>query len=281
MTEVGDGPMTGADDGPERAAARTMGKGVLRPQEAAEQFTLRRHEPPADLAPFLDYFWIVRWDLQGQPFYDQRILPHPNVNLAFDDTGAAVYGVDTKIFTRRITGTGKVLGVRFRPGGFRPFGASAVSELNDRVVPASEFFGPPAEATCRDVMAATADEAMIAPAADLLRAAAPPPDPVAKQVAAIVARITSDQALRRVSQLTEVCGISERTLQRMFGEYVGVSPKWVLRRARLHEAALRADAGDEIDWAHLAASLGYADQAHLTRDFTATIGMSPARYAGT
>jgi AraC-like DNA-binding protein len=51
-----------------------------------------------------------------------------------------------------------------------------------------------------------------------------------------------------------------------------------MRRARLHEAAQRADSGDPVDWAVLAADLGYADQAHLTRDFTATLGVPPTRY---
>ncbi len=59
---------------------------------------------------------------------------------------------------------------------------------------------------------------------------------------------------------------------------MGVSPKWVMRRARLHEAAERADSGEPVDWAELAADLGYADQAHLTGDFAATIGIFPTRY---
>jgi AraC-like DNA-binding protein len=33
-----------------------------------------------------------------------------------------------------------------------------------------------------------------------------------------------------------------------------------------------------VDWAALAADLGYADQAHLTRDFTAALGMPPSRF---
>ena len=54
-----------------------------------------------------------------------------------------------------------------------------------------------------------------------------------------------------------------------------------MRRARLHEAALRAEAGGpaSVNWAALAADLGYADQAHLARAFTAAIGVPPARYA--
>lgn len=52
-----------------------------------------------------------------------------------------------------------------------------------------------------------------------------------------------------------------------------------MRWARLHEAAGRADDGEPVDWAALARDLGYADQAHLTRDFAATIGVPPSRYA--
>ena len=173
----------------------------------------------------------------------------------------------------------KALGVRFLPAGFRPFYSAPIFTLNDRVVPASAIFGPEAELAWEAVMAAGSAEAMIAIAADLLRGAAPQSDPVIDQVAGVVARITADPELRRVAQVAGACAIPERRLQRLFADYVGVSPKWVMRRARLHEAALRADAGDVVDWATLAADLGYADQAHLTRDFTATLGVTPARYA--
>jgi AraC-like DNA-binding protein len=259
--------------------AAAMGAGVLRQEAAASRLKLARHQPPADLARFIDFFWVVRWELTGQPPHEQAILPHPNVNLAFEAAGAAVYGVDTAIFTRRLSGAGKALGVRFRPGGFRPYYRGRIATLTDRVVPAAEIFGPAVGPALDGVLAADGDETMIAAAAGLLRAAAPRPDPMAEQVAGIVSRITTDTALRRVGELAAVFGIAERRLQRLFAEYVGVSPKWVMRRARLHEAALRADTGDVVDWASLAADLGYADQAHLTRDFTATIGVPPSRYA--
>jgi AraC-like DNA-binding protein len=120
---------------------------------------------------------------------------------------------------------------------------------------------------------------MTACAEALLGAVLPGRDPGADLAADMVARITADPALRRVDELSSVSGMTVRSLQRLFADYVGVSPKWVMRRARLHEAAERADSGELVDWAELAASLGYADQAHLTRDFTDTIGISPTRYA--
>ena len=120
---------------------------------------------------------------------------------------------------------------------------------------------------------------MIGCAEGLLCSVLPERDRMAEQAAALVSRITDDPALRRVDELSAASGMTARSLQRLFADYVGVSPKWVMRRARLHEAAERADSGDPIDWAELAADLGYADQAHLTRDFTATLGISPTRYA--
>jgi AraC-like DNA-binding protein len=246
---------------------------------AAERLTLARHAPSAALAPFVDFFWILHWDLRGQAPHEQTILPHPNVNLGFEVTGAGIFGVDRKLFSRTLSGQGKALGVRFRPGGFRPFWHAPVSQLTDRVAPAIQLFGPAAEHTRKLIMDVKDDAEMLGQASELLMRARPEPDPATDQAAALVARITADPGLRRVDELAEASGLTVRSLQRLFADYVGVSPKWVMVRSRLHEAALRADGGDPVDWAQLALDLGYADQAHLTRDFTTTLGVPPARYA--
>ena len=278
-----------------------MGRGVLRPDLAALNFRLTRHAPSGVLAPFVDYYWIPRWDLRGKPPYQQTILPHPNVHLVFEASGAGIFGVDRRLFTRTLSGLGLALGVRFTAGGFRPFWQAPISQLTDRVVPAARLFGPRAEKTRQAIMRDSdagrfdtggfdtggfyaggfdADDArMIGWAEALLRSVLPERDPLAEQVAALVSHITDDPGLRRVDQLAAESGMTARTLQRLFADYVGVSPKWVMRRARLHEAAERADSGEPVDWACLASDLGYADQAHLTRDFTVTIGVPPSRYA--
>jgi len=270
-----------------------MGRGVLRPDLAATRFRLARYQPSDPLAPFVEYYWIPRWDLRGEPPHAQTILPHPNVHLVFEASGAGIFGVDRRLFTRSLSGLGLAFGVRFLAGCFRPFWQAPISQLTDRVVPAARLFGPQAEKTRQAIMRVSADSAGSAGAADseeadawmigyaeaLLCSVRPDQDPVAEQVAALVSRITADPGLRRVDQLAAASGMTARSLQRLFADYVGVSPKWVMRRARLHEAAERADSGEPVDWASLAADLGYADQAHLTRDFTATIGISPTRYA--
>src|ERR1700728_643763 len=247
-------------------------------EATASMFQLSRHRPSAALRPFVDFHWIVRWDLSGQQPYEQKILPHPNVNLAFEESGSAVFGVDRKLFVRRIGGRGKALGVRFSPGGFRPFWNAPVSRLTDRTIPAAEVFGAAAEAAQAAIMEASSDAAMVARAEEFLARELPGRDPVAESVADMVSLINGDPSLTRVDQLAAMSGLSVRRLQRLFAEYVGVGPKWVMRRARLHEAAQRADRGDVADWAAMAADLGYSDQAHLTREFSTLIGVPPTRY---
>jgi len=48
---------------------------------------------------------------------------------------------------------------------------------------------------------------------------------------------------------------------------------------RLHEVGERLASGADIDWVRLAGELGYADQAHFIRDFTAMVGETPTHYA--
>src|ERR1700748_131198 len=227
-----------------------MGRGVLRPDLAASVIRLDGHKPADALAPFVDYYWIVRWDLRGQPPHEQTVLPHPNVHLVFEASGAGIFGVDLRLFTRALSGRGLWCGVRFAPGGSRPFWQAPISQLTDRVVPAARLFGPRAEKTRQAIMDDfdlggfdVDDGVMIGRAEALLLSVLPERDPLAGQSAALVSRITDDPGLRRVDELAASSGLSVRTLQRLFADYVGVSPKWGVRRARLHDAAEHAGSG--------------------------------------
>jgi AraC-like DNA-binding protein len=263
----------------ERTNPEEMGRGVLYPELLATKVRLSRPEPSEAVARFVENYWVVAWDLRGKASHESRILPHPTVHLVFEEPGPSVYGIVRGPFSRRIAGFGHVLGVRFRPGCFRPFLGHAVADLADRVVPAADLFGPEVLATQQAVLGTRDDAEMTRHAEEFLLARLPEPDPVADEVAEMVAVITADPTLVRVDAVADLLGVSVRRLQRLFAEYVGASPKWVLRRARLHEAAERASRGSRIDWSALAVELGYADQAHLTRDFTAAVGAPPAAYA--
>ena len=61
--------------------------------------------------------------------------------------------------------------------------------------------------------------------------------------------------------------------------YVGVSPKWVISRYRLHDAIEQLMQSVPTDWAAFALQLGYFDQAHFIRDFRKLVGRAPGAYA--
>jgi len=120
---------------------------------------------------------------------------------------------------------------------------------------------------------------MIERATGFLVARMPPSDTNVERVASLAASIMSDHAITRVEHLVAATGIEVRALQRLFREYVGVSPKWTINRYRLHEALERIAAGEAVDWSALALDLGYFDQAHFIRDFRRLVGVSPGAYA--
>jgi AraC-like DNA-binding protein len=242
-------------------------------------FQLDRVLASPDLATLVERYWQVSWDLPPGRRSPVTLLPHPCVNLAFDRGVVAVAGVGTELFTYVQEGRGRVFGVKFRPGGFRPFIRGPVSALTDQTRPLSTLWGADADRFAVSLGAARDLPELVAVAERYLRAHWPPPDPEVETVGRIVHALLQDRTITRVDEVCARFGLSQRTLQRLFQRYVGVSPKWVLRRYRLHEAAARLAAGTSATWAEVAADLGYYDQPHFIRDFTRAVGMTPATYA--
>jgi AraC-like DNA-binding protein len=243
------------------------------------EFRLDRVPASSDLAELVERYWLVSWDLPLGHSGSVTLLPHPCVNVVFDRGMVAVAGVGTDRFTYTYTGSGRVFGIKFRPGAFRPFLGRPVVELTDQTRPLATLWGADADRFAADLAGASDLDALVAVAERHLRAHWPDRDPEVASVCRIVHAMLHDREITRVEEVAERFGIAPRTLQRMFQRYVGVSPKWVLRRYRLHEAAARLAEGTDRSWADVAADLGYFDQPHFIRDFTRAIGMPPAAYA--
>lgn len=254
-----------------------------------------RLEPAPALLPFIDCYWMVRWDLRGHPPFLAETLPHPCVYWATERGDSTIGGVADARFTRRLEGRGRVFGVRFRPGGFYPFYRRPLAGLTGRTVSLREVFGAPGAALRRELVAldraalaaeptaghdpdAAADEAMMDRTDQFLLARLPAADPRLAEVSTIVHTIATTPGLTRVETVAARFGTTVRSLQRLFSQWVGVSPKWVIKRYRLHEAIAQAEGGAPVSWSRLALELGYADQAHFNRDFKALVGRSPGEY---
>ncbi|NEW52338.1 AraC family transcriptional regulator [Nocardia cyriacigeorgica] len=264
------------------ASALADRKGILHPDEQARHRTLVRLPVGPDLADVIDWYWSVRWDLRGQPPYSAQVLPFPCVNVTFErsesKTGGFVNGVCTTKFVRELSGVGETFGIRFRAGGFGAFTGLDVGEFRDRAVALAEVL-PEADRLTQAVLAESSDAGRRAVVESFFGHGVSAPDPNYALVLRIVDAMAADEELTRVDQVTERFAVSTRTLQRLFRRYIGAGPKWVLRRYRLQDAADLLAHGRIEDLAALSAELGYYDQAHFTREFTAEIGMAPLEYA--
>jgi AraC-like DNA-binding protein len=261
-------------------------RGILRPAETAERAGLRRDAPVSEpLRPFVERYWSVRWDLTGRPPFRLEVLSHPSVNLSVESgseprfgvpmPAVLVHGVVTERFTVDLAGAGRVSAVKFRPGGFAAF--AGVLPARNSVVPLGAELGPSAGDLLAAVLAEEDDDARAAVLDAALLSRAPDPPDAYVDLLGLVAEMIEDRSLVRVDQVAALGAMSVRSLQRLFATFVGVSPKAVLARYRLQDAAAAIDAGAD-DLAALAASLGWFDQAHFSRDFHAVVGVTPSSY---
>lgn len=255
-------------------------RGVVDAEAIRRESPAGRFLPDGPLADLVEHFWTVSWDLEGQEPLIRETLPHPSVHLVIEAGRSGLAGVHTGRFIRTLKGRGRVLGIKFLPGCFRPFWEDPVSDLTDRVLPLGEAFGTEGEGLEAAVLECGEDaEAAMALAEAFLLRRLPAPDTKAQLARRMVARILEDRELSQVESVAQEAGLSLRALQRLFQEYVGVSPKWVIQRYRLHDAMEKLEANESVDLPALALSLGYYDQAHFIKAFKTFLGRTPAVYA--
>jgi AraC-like DNA-binding protein len=252
-------------------------RGVLHLGRAEPDPRLERFEAGEALHAFVEHYWSVTWE--EQPRVTRETVPHPSVHLVLEPGRSELHGVYPHRFSRIIEGSGRVLGTKFRPGGFRAFAKESVARLTGKIVAPSSVFGPSIYKLEAEAAACAEAGAAFEVVEAFLTQFNPTPTAELAAVDEIVRSIVADRSITRVEMLAERFDVGLRQLQRVFRDYVGVSPKWVIRRYRLIEAAERLRCRDDtIDFALLALDLGYSDQSHFIRDFKDMVGRTPADY---
>ncbi|WP_051389299.1 AraC family transcriptional regulator [Arthrobacter sp. 35W] len=270
------------------APPTTTDVGILRPELVGRAFALERFACHPALEPYIEHYWAVAWSLPQAAVQPSEVLSHPAVHLTIEEgsadrfgvamPAALLHGVPTRRFEIGLSGQGRVLGAKFRPGGFAAFSGLAVDGLTDAVRPAESFW--PAAAGLLGLVPEGDDDGARCRALDgFLVERLPDPDPRYPEVLAIIADALAERSITTVEELARRHGIGVRTLQRLIRRYVGVGAKWLIGRYRLHDALADLQADPGRDLSELALGLGWYDQAHFTRDFSAAVGTSPARYA--
>jgi AraC-like DNA-binding protein len=256
-------------------------KGQLTP---SADVALERRLPGEAAAAFVRHYWLPRWSLPSGEVRREAVLEYPSANLAIEPRMAALHRAARGLSTRTLTGSGWAFGALLRPGVARGWTGGSL-RAQPLVVPLGALGNGEAAAALSSCVPAVRTALTVADSSSAIAAfeaaltTLPAPDGDARLVDAIVAAVEEDRGLLRVEQLAERFGLGVRSLQRLIAGHLGFGPKWLIQRYRLQEAAaaLRSDAPPPL--AALAADLGYADQAHFSREFKAVIGATPGAYA--
>jgi AraC-like DNA-binding protein len=244
-----------------------------------------RYPPPPHLAAVVQRFWVPVWSVPAGERSTQKVLQHPVCLLVVTPDYARFYGVTSGLSTTTLTGDGWAVGVMLTPAAGYLVAQAPLAAYADRAVDLTEIVGDQ-ERDLRDrVRGAMADDPRSADGHALATAAygdllgeVGPVDTEGELVEQVVSFVDQHREVTRVRQVCDALDLSERALQRLVHRRIGLTPKWLIQRRRLHEAAelLRTRGMAQAD---IAAWLGYADQAHFVRDFARVTGMTPGRLA--
>ncbi|MBE1444162.1 helix-turn-helix transcriptional regulator [Paenibacillus sp. OAS669] len=243
------------------------------------KYVLNRYTPSEDIGFFVKHYWIASWDLTGQEPYLQSVVPNPCVNLLFQSGRSAVYAAAKQTYSILLQGKGCVVGAKFKPGGFYPFIKKPVSEALQQPIAVHDMLGIEAREAEELLLSQSDETRMVELLEDLLRPKLPEQDEQVVLVNQIVDRIALEREITKVEQVSECFAMNKRKLQRLFEQYVGLSPKTVIKLYRLQNAAEAMDRGQQPDLLELSLKLGYYDQSHFIKDFKATVGKTPEAYA--
>ena len=249
--------------------------------------TMARYEASLEFAGFLRWFWIPVWSVPPGSEAPQHVLQYPTCLIVIALEYSRFYGVVPGLSTTVLTGTGWAMGLACAPAAGRLITGHSVAAHTDRFVDLAEVIGPDGERLAAQVRATmdpdpdpsstTAHRHGMVLVEDALRRFLPV-DAEGELINRVVAFVEDRPDVLRVAQVCAQFQLTERSLQRLVRRRLGLTPKWLIQRRRLQEAAERLRR-HPAGLAEVAAELGYADQPHFSRDFAAATSMTPGEFA--
>jgi AraC-like DNA-binding protein len=230
--------------------------------------------PPAPLRAFVECLWVNAVPAWRQ---DGRVLPDGRIDLVWiRGHGVLVAGPQSRYTNRPVPPPLVAFGARFHPGAAPGLLRVPASELLDGYAPLAAIDPRLAARLDARLEAARDDrERVAALELELVRRVdrVERPDPAVREAVGLLR-----QGSGSVAEVAERVFMSERQLRRRFTEEVGYGPK-TLQRILRFQRALAELRSDHAGLAGAAATAGYADQAHLSRESRRLAGLSPRELA--
>jgi AraC-like DNA-binding protein len=250
---------------------------ILLDQAGAGISRSRLVQPPAGLKCFVEHFWVQNVSLD-EFRRAWRIVPDasPYLILVVLRNGAgstrircSLVGPRSRFADVSVADRIFTCGARLHPGALPLLTRLPASDFTDRSVPIPEVFGARSGSLMNQLGEATSASCGLGIMADFLSRQFAGHEGVQR-----LPRTPSNQVQGLAIQL----GVSPRTLHACLKRDVGLSPKRLLRIGRLHRA-LAISQNPSVSWTQTAAFSGFADQAHMIREFQELLGESPTLWS--
>jgi AraC-like DNA-binding protein len=264
----------------------------------ANSMTFCRHFPGPPLAAFIEWFW----------YYDDLSVSHDREHVLPDGTFELIINLQEeprKLFAHEpdrghrtfrrgwLSGTHasyliidvlkgtSMMGAHFRPGGAAAILGLPAGELANEVIELDLIWG--AEAwNWRERMIAAAGskekflvlETFLMERLKIVQREAWP----ARRIAVALSRLNSQTEFPDIAATAAELGISHKHLIQEFRKVIGLAPKLYCRIQRFQRVLAAINKQKRVEWADVAVSCGYFDQAHFIHDFTAFAGVNPSAY---
>ncbi|HEX6032861.1 MAG TPA: AraC family transcriptional regulator [Anaerolineales bacterium] len=261
----------------QKSAGNYEPRGRLDPAGFERHVHFQTYQPPADLALFVEHFWVIRWDEAEDTYYSEEVMHRPYVDVFVSEQQSGIQGTFRGKRIYVAAGSGRIVGIRFRPGAFHALWDGNIADIQDKVLDIQKVF-PEIDRRAVKHLSTLDDEAAVLELLKQVRAKHPQPDANIELINEISTAIETDEGLQTVRAVAKAFHRSERWLQQLFLDYVGIGLKWLLQRHRLLAAAQQIRESDQPNWAAIAYGLGYSSQQHFITDFKQVLGKTPRQY---
>ena len=240
--------------------------------------TYCRRAPRPPLSEYIEWLWLFEGGTSSHA--SERALPTGTVelviNLRDDIEGSfdsVVAGPHSRFFVLDTSRPRSVIGVHFKPSGAYPFFARPLDELSNQHVPLEALWSAQASLLRERLLAAETGEVKLLL---LERALLSLCRPHSRHAAIDHALGAFRHGRRRIADVVEGIGMSQRRFIRLFSDEVGLTPKSFCRVRRFQRAVGLLHRAQTVDLAETALGCGYFDQSHMIHDFQDFAGVSPA-----
>lgn len=250
-------------------------------------------EVAPSLKPLVERFFFTTGTVPEGQTWEHTAMPSIMQSLLFNLTGSMprivndqtsmhvggnlIIGQHTRRFQSFLTGELGFLGVHFSPTGLYRLLNQNMSAFANRILPIEVHLAQ-YKLLHSKLREQSSVEGYISVLESFIESHALPLSPTLEAVGLAAQLICDSNGSKPLSQIATSSGLSERSMQRYFSEYIGVSPKSFARIARFNAVTRLMETEPSLRWPTILAEIGYFDAAHFAKDFKALSGQTPSAY---